>query len=306
MKISIIISTYSANRYSDLVDLLENIKIQTYDNIETIIIVDKDKVLYNKIENFISNNINMKIIFNPENKGLSSSRNIGIVHATGDIITFIDDDAIPDPKWIEVITNTFRSDDVGAVTGDIIPLWENEDMSWFPKELHWMISCSYIMTPSTKCEIERGFGTNMSFKKSIIDKIGMFNTNLGINGKNWVGGEDTDIFLRVREFGNKVIFDPDAKVFHKICAHRVNIWNIIKRAFDGGFSVAAMSKVRRYDITNSTENGYLKRLFFKFYPDKLKELIITPSWMITSKQITIVTTVILLEGIGYLYGKYIN
>jgi glycosyltransferase involved in cell wall biosynthesis len=303
MKISIIISTYSIDRYGDLVDLLESIKIQTYKDIEIIIIIDKDRELYNKIERIACDKYkNIKTVFNPKNRGLSYSRNVGIKCATGDIITFIDDDAIPVPKWAEVIVNTFDSDDVGAVTGDIIPLWEHEDMSWFPKELHWMISCSYIMTPSSKCEIERGFGTNMSFRSNLIDKIGMFNTNLGINGRKWVGGEDTDMFLRVRDSGKKIIFDPDVRVLHKICVHRVGIRNIMKRAFDGGVSLVYMSNIRSYDVKKSTEKDYLKKLIFKFYPKKFKMLISKPSDSL--RQMISVTIVIITQGTGYLYGKF--
>jgi len=111
-------------------------------------------------------------------------------------------------------------------------------MSWFPKELHWMISCSYIMTPNQKEEVERGFGTNMAFKRYLLDDVGMFDTNLGIKGKNWVGGEDTDMFLSIKEAGKKVIFNPDARVLHKVYAYRISTKNIMKRAFDGGVSVA--------------------------------------------------------------------
>lgn len=307
-KISIIISIYSIKRYDNIVDLSQNINIQTYNDIETIIIVDENIELYNKIENLLSNNKNVKIIFNHENRGLSYSRNIGIMNSTGDIVAFIDDDAIPDPRWAEVIANTFNNDDIGAVTGDIIPVWEYEYMSWFPIELHWMISCSYIMTPRHICEIERGFGTNMAFRRDLINDIGMFDINMGIKGRTWIGGEDSDMFLNVRDIGKKILFIPDAKVFHKIYSYRTNLKNIIKRAFSGGMSVAIMKrsrkkKLKNYDIKNSTENRYLKTLIFYFYPSKFKELIKRPC-ILPLKQMLTVFIVILTEGIGYLYGLY--
>lgn len=303
IKISIIISTYSEKRLSDLVDLLENIKIQSYEYCETIIVVDENKKLLNKIESLvISNNyISSKVVFNPVNKGLSNSRNIGISYSTGNIISFIDDDAIPDIKWAETIVKTFNNNEIGAVTGDIVPLWENKGMSWFPNELYWMISCSYMMTPDYKCEVERGFGTNMSFKRDLIEKIGMFNIDLGIKGKNWVGGEDTDMFLKVSEAGKKVIFDPEARVMHKIFSDRIKLNYIAKRAFNGGRSVAMMKKVRRYNIKNSTEGKYLKSILLHYYPNKLKVLFKSPC-STKLKQIAYVSIVIFFEGIGYLFG----
>lgn len=305
MKFSIIISTYSGDRFDDLMDLVKSISKQTYDNIETIIVIDEDRDLFYKVKDHLPGNkqSNFKVIFNPENKGLSYSRNIGMRQATGEIIAFIDDDAIPDPKWAETITNTFEADDdVGAVTGDVIPLWEDAQLSRFPKELHWMISCSYVMTPTRLEEVDRGFGTNMAFRRAVLNQVGTFDTNLGIKGKNWVGGEDSDMFLRVREFGKRVIFNPDAKVFHKVYAERISTKNILKRAFNGGVSVAVMKSVRRYDMKNSTENEYLKRLLFGFYPKAFKELVRKPS-MVLIKQMMVVGAVILFEGMGYLYGR---
>lgn len=301
-KISIIVSTYSLDRFSDIVDLLKSIKIQTYNNIETIIVIDENKELQNKIKNYISNNADIKVIFNPKNKGLSSSRNIGIINATGDVIAFIDDDAIPDPKWAEAVISTFENDDIGAVAGYIVPLWEHKNMSWFPKELFWMISCSYIMTPEHKCEVERGFGVNMAFKKDVFCKTGMFDTNLGINDKKWIGGEDTAMFLSVRDIGKKVMFNPDAKVLHKVYHYRIGLKNLIKRAFNGGLSVVMMKNIRKYNAENinSTENKYLMKLFLESYPNMFKKLPVRPKDI--SKQIIAVSLVIIAESLGYLYG----
>lgn len=303
IRLSIVASAYSFDRYNDLIDLLNGIKEQTYKEGEAIIVIDQNKELYGKISEYILlNNLHgIKLVFNSENRGLSYSRNIGVTHATGDIIAFIDDDAIPYPEWAEEILNTFNDDEIGAVTGDVIPLWEYKEMSWFPKELHWMISCSYIMTPNKKEEVERGFGTNMAFRKDLLYKVGMFDTNLGIKINNWVGGEDTDMFLSIKEMGKKVIFNPDAKVLHKVYAYRIGTKNIIKRAFNGGMSVAIMKKVRRYKIKNSIEDAYLKGLLFKFYPNILKEFMKKPS-VVPLKQMAIVSAVMIFESIGYLRG----
>ena len=157
MRLSTIISTYSSNRYFDLIELIDALKKQIDGYDEIIIVVDTNQRLYTNIKDHILkySNSNIKVIFNPENKGLSHSRNIGIHNSNGDILAFIDDDAIPYPNWTNEITKTFCKDDkIGAVTGDIIPIWEDNNMFWFPKELHWMISCSYTLTPKKEEEIE--------------------------------------------------------------------------------------------------------------------------------------------------------
>ena len=50
---------------------------------------------------------------------LSMSRNIGIAMAAGDVIAFIDDDAIPEPEWLDQAMAAFDSGDVGAVGGRV-------------------------------------------------------------------------------------------------------------------------------------------------------------------------------------------
>lgn len=310
-KVSIVISTYSKDRYEDLVDLLGKVNVQTYGNIETIVVVDNNKELYDIIvgdivKNAMFDKLNLKVVINTKRVGLSCSRNTGINNATGDIIAFIDDDAVPDNKWIENISKTFdiNYDEIGAVSGYMAPLWreKNNSILWFPKELFWMVGCSYIMTPDHQCEVERGFGSNMAIRRDVFDKIGLFNVNLGVKGKKWLGGEDTDMYLRIKNCGMKIMFTPDAIVFHKIHPSKINIVNIIKRAFDGGFSVAMMKSITKYDINVSAEDNYLKKLIFEFYPSKLKDLIMRPSKSV-SKQLFAVSAVIVSEGLGFLWYK---
>jgi len=304
MYLSVIISAYSLDRYRDLTEVLDGLKKQKFGSFEKIVVIDENKELFNNINEYIKINKidNIKTIFNPDNRGLSYSRNLGIENSTGSIIAFVDDDAIPFENWTKSIIKTFEEDKlIGAVTGDIIPLWEHESLSWFPRELHWMISCSYVMTPKIKQDFDRGFGTNMAFKREVFNKAGNFDTKFGINGKRWVGGDDTEMFLRVKKLGMKTVFNPETCVQHKVYKHRVKTRNIIKRAFNGGYSVFLMKRKLDYQLSDSKEQGYLRYLLLRFYPFKFKELISKPSLTIL-KQIFAVSIVVFFESAGYMYG----
>lgn len=306
MTLSIVVSAYSLERLHDLIDVIDGINNQTYSPIEAIIVIDKNKELFDKVDIYIKiNNLkNMYLIFNPENKGLSYSRNIGIENSHGSIVAFIDDDATPSVDWAKHIVETFNEDSlIGAVTGDVIPKWEFDGMSWFPKELYWMLSCSYVMTPTKKQEFERGFGTNMAFKRSVFNTLGTFDINLGINGKKWVGGEDSDMFLRVKKSGMKIIFDPKVQVQHKIYSYRIKIKNLAKRAFNGGYSVVLMKKLVKYSLYNSTEHKYVEHLIFNFFPKVLRG-IFTKFSLISIKQMFAVILVLSFESIGFIYGYF--
>jgi GT2 family glycosyltransferase len=303
-RISVIISTFSTKRYNDLIDLFQGLSAQTYKNIEVIVIIDENVELYERLSQYIkSNNLtNISVVLNQKNYGLSYSRNLGVRMASGSIVAYIDDDALPFPEWAEQIKKTFEDMSVGAVTGDVLPLWEEPSMSWFPKEIRWLVSCSYIMTPDQHSEVERGFGVNMAFRKELFQEIGVFDTNLGISGNRWIGGEDTDMFLRISEAGKKVIFNPQIRVLHKVPKTRISITNISKRAFNGGTSVAVMRKIRPYRIRKSTEKQYLSRILFEFYPNAFRKVITQPSKALL-KQIVYVSAVMAFQPIGFFYGN---
>lgn len=178
-------------------------------------------------------------------------------------------------------------------------------MSWFPKELQWMISCSYVMTPRKMQDVDRGFGTNMAFLKELVINAGMFDTNFGIKENKWIGGEDTKMFFNIKKYGKRVIFNPNTIVYHKIYSSRIKFSNIAKRSFSGGLSVAFMKNLLSYNVKNSMEDKYLNHLFFKFYPKSFTKLFNQPSKNIV-KQIAAVSLVILCEGSGYLYGSFIT
>jgi GT2 family glycosyltransferase len=306
MDLSIVVNTCSMTRYDHIIKLLCRIKEQTHKDIETIIVVDQNGVLYEKIKVFIDSTFpddhSIKLIHNPRNMGLSHGRNIGIANASGKIIVFTDDDAFPDSHWLEEIATTFDEDEnIGGVVGEVIPYWEKNGMEWFPRELYWMISCSYVLTPTEKQEVERGFGVNMAFRKSLIVQTGMFDMNFGIKNGRWIGGDDTNMFLKIKGSGNKIIYNPSAIVHHSIEANRIRLKAIARRAFNGGYSVSLLKKIKQYRMVNSTENGYLRLLLFRFYPEMLKDLVLRRSG-VPFKKMTYVTTAIVFEGLGYAYG----
>lgn len=305
MKVSIVICAYLSSSYDNLTTLLDSIKEQTSRSMEVIVVIDENMTLYEKLSEFIcARNYGSytKVIFNAINKGLSNGRNLGIENSSGDIVAFIDDDAYPEKNWIEAIQNIFTENlSIGGIVGKVVPLWEKPEMAWFPHELYWMVSCSYVMTPTSRQEVERGFGANMAFRRDLLIQAGLFNTNLGICKNRWIGGEDSDMFLKIKTGGNKVIYDPGVLVYHKIAAKRIKLKSVIVRAFNGGLSVCALKKGRQYRIMDSSENRYLNQLLFSFYPRVIRSSITNFSF-IPIKQMLFVTLVILFEGVGYLYG----
>ena len=153
--LSISITSYTIERLKDITELLDSIKAQTYSNIEIVFVAERSMELLSEVKRYGDENAiaNVKVIFNHGEAGMSAARNLGIREAKGDIIAFVDDDALLFPEWAEETVKTYEDNSTIAVTGPISPLWEDESMAWFPDELDWILGCSNFSGFSERREI---------------------------------------------------------------------------------------------------------------------------------------------------------
>ena len=91
-KISIITPCYTIVRLKDITELLDSIHIQTYENIEVLIVAERSLELAGSIRSYVEERgyHNTRVLYNQEEWGSYSARNLGIRQAQGDIIAFID------------------------------------------------------------------------------------------------------------------------------------------------------------------------------------------------------------------------
>jgi glycosyltransferase involved in cell wall biosynthesis len=145
---------------------------------------------------------------------LGLSRNIGLQLAAGDIVAFIDDDAIPPPVWLELLVARYADSHISAAGGPVfdVPL----------DRLEWQIcTCTRLGVPNTDSTgpIERYqgpdadpfaylAGCNMSFRRSALREIGGFNSVL------MYGYDDVDVCCRLIDAGHGIAYDDDAVVRH--------------------------------------------------------------------------------------------
>jgi hypothetical protein len=73
-------------------------------------------------------------VANHEARGLSGERNTGVAAATGDLIAFIDDDAIIDARWLDIPVARCKGPDILGDSGWINPLWVGLRPAWLPEE----------------------------------------------------------------------------------------------------------------------------------------------------------------------------
>lgn len=153
-------------------------------------------------------------------QGLSAARNKGIKEAKGDIIVYIDDDALVDTWYLRTIVE-YMSDhpEISAVGGPIIPSYEDtEEPKWmthYTKEL----LCGFLYYG----EEERSFpgdrypgGGNAAYRAEVFEKVGLFNTALGRKGNSLMGAEEKDIFDKMKAQGMRFMYLPKMILHHII------------------------------------------------------------------------------------------
>lgn len=298
MKISFIVCTYSIDLFRDAIECINSLINQDYVDKEILLVMDKNDELYDKFLSSLPTSVNIIINTRP---GLSEARNLGIRNAIGDIVVFIDDDAIADKYYILNLIKNYDDKNVVGSYGKILPKGKPN----YPAELYWIGGFTNKGFPEERCEVRNGYGCNMSFRRDIFDKVGLFNTNFGRIGKKLVTCEETVFSIKVLDSipGSKIVYDPSVIVHHKVHIYRQTLRYMMKRGYHEGIAKARISKLYKNGDNNkilSTEDTYLKYLLTKTIPGRM--ICIAAGTDITKniKDIISLFLVISSVGIGYI------
>jgi glycosyltransferase involved in cell wall biosynthesis len=302
MLVSAVVCTHSLDNYPNLVEAVDSLLSQTHTEMEVIVAVDGNAELYERVSAHYGGNKAVKTVLLKESVGVSGARNAGIKAAKGDIIAFIDDDATAEKGWIENLLSTYREYDAAAVGGKVLPVWLGGKPDYLPEELYWLVGITHEGFAEEKVvEVRNTFGPNMSFKKEVFQKAGVFNENLGFarKGTSYIQAEEPEFALRMRrELGKGVIYNPKAVVYHKIPPAKVKVGLLLKRAFYQGYSKALLKKLSISADSVATERSYLKALLFEYIPGRLKRF-----YRLTElKKLLMLFACIGAVGLGFVYG----
>ena len=143
--------------------------------------------------------------------GLSRARNRGLSASNSEVVAYLDDDALPDSNWLELIIEPFANPQVAVVTGDVIEP-ELEGKARNPT--------SHTRLDKTKkqwFEIAAfgglGIGTNMALRRSACKVPNFFDERLG-RGAPYHGMEEHLVFAQLVSHGHCAVHVPAAIVYH--------------------------------------------------------------------------------------------
>ncbi len=245
--ISLVIPCYSLERSADLLALLESIERQTAPIDELLVVVQKSEPLVALVRQRLTamQLPEARAIYLDAEPRVTVARNHAVRQARGDVIAFADDDSVLAESWCSETRRFYAEfpEAVGAA-GAILPLWDTLSMAWFPRELYWMLSCTYWRSERPEV-VRNGYGANMSFRRAAFDNGRLFSETLGISGwggSGWhgVGGEEPEFASRVtRETGGLIYFVPDIIAWHRVRRYRLALPALARRAYwEGRFKAA--------------------------------------------------------------------
>jgi glycosyltransferase involved in cell wall biosynthesis len=300
MLVSVVIPTYSMERYAVFFECVESVLAQTYEPLEVVIVVDGNMDVFERVREDFGDIENVLIHFNEENAGVSASRTLGAEQASGKVVAMIDDDATAEPDWVENLVDIYRQTDAIAVGGHVAPDWMTEKPDFFPEEFYWLVGCDEREFAEHMEEVRNTYGSNISFKRDVFLSVGGYDENTGRKGDQHIQAHEAPVGARLmKEFGQGVIYNENAVVNHRLFDYRGDFRWLVKRAFWQGFSKRIFNVL--YPDAPNDEGEFLNNLLLRWIPSRIGTLVREPS-SAKVKQLGAIGVFTVAVGAGYLYG----
>lgn len=183
--------------------------------------------------------------------GLSVARNAALREARGDLVAFIDDDALPGKGWMDAIGAAFAQHPaVGAVGGPVRLRWATAAPHWYSPELGSRYSALDLgPSPRALHFPEFPYGTNLAVRRALAVEIGGFSRHLGRQGSSLLSLEEGELCWRLEQAGHSVWWQPDMAVDHMVQPERAHVRFVIRRSFGDGRGSAMVAHLQGWPPT---------------------------------------------------------
>jgi GT2 family glycosyltransferase len=297
---SVIVCAFSSDRLEQTVACVESVLAQRPPPGQMIVVVDHNERLRVQLRGRLPSEV--EIVASRGERGLSSARNTAVGLSRGDLIVFIDDDAVAHEHWLERLLSAFEDPGVVGAGGQAVPAWERAQPAWFPDELLWVVGCSYRGLPQAGA-VRNPLGCNMAFRAALFDRVGLFDPGIGRLGSRPLGCEETEFCVRVARAipGARLLLVSGAEIDHHVPQERGLPRYLLRRCYYEGISKAL---VRKLGDTRSldTERAYVRRTLPARLRRSLQTTIAGPDRLAALGQIGAVVGGVCAAAAGFVFG----
>ena len=255
--LSVIVCTYNGEKYIE--DCLSSLAMQTLDSNKFEVIIVNNNSTDNTISiciRYCKENNNFKLI-SEKKQGLSKARNLGYKTALGDYIAYIDDDAKAEKSWCKMLISAFEGVEPKpiAVGGKVEPYYRIEPPKWFDDKLETFGVKNYSgFYQGVEDKEIRIVGSNMAFKKDVLEEFNGFSEDFGMYGDSIYFGEELELLIRISKKYSNIWCDSNILVYHIVKPFKMKIRNRLIRATYNGKNL--------YHIASSDKRHLL---FLKYF-----------------------------------------
>ncbi|NDE91376.1 MAG: glycosyltransferase family 2 protein [Alphaproteobacteria bacterium] len=222
---SAVICTF--NRYDLLPRAIESLRMQTIAADDYDIWIMDNSPASDQRKAFAQRYANIPNLYYAEvdRPGLSNARNLAAQHAKGEIIVYLDDDAVAVPTLLQEYKTAFTQLNAAVIGGKVLPDFAIPKPSWLDDRLLTYLSlCNFGDETKLLIGSDEPVGANIAFNRAILLQSGGFNPSLGRLGMdthNLLSGEESDCQRRIKSMGHAVGYAPNAQAIHTIPASRL-------------------------------------------------------------------------------------
>lgn len=257
-QISAIICTH--NRDSYLGAAIDSLLAQDFTDFEVLVVDNGSSDRTREIIEYRLSHPCLKYIWEPT-IGLSVARNTGASTAQGEILAYLDDDAIASPQWLSVLHSAYQNNQKLAIAGGKVTLiWpENQPYpNWLSPNLASNLGAYDLgnepLNINTPGLTPRGL--NYSIRRSFLEQIGGFDTNLGRIGKTLLSNEELHVTEQALKQGWQVAYLPTALVAHNVAPERIKTTWFLQRGWWQGISEFHRQQINgKIGISQLSEGG---------------------------------------------------
>jgi GT2 family glycosyltransferase len=263
---SVAICAYTMRRWDNLLAAVGSVLRQLRPGDECLVIIDHNAELLAKVltefEGADHDHREVRVLANSGPQGLSGARNTAIAASRGDILAFLDDDAVASELWLDRMRSALADPEVFAVGSAALPQWPGSGRPpWFPPEFDWVVGCSYLGLPAARADVRNVIGAAMAFRREAFELAGVFSTVVGRIGTTPTGCEETELCIRLRQARPtaRVSYLPDVAVAHHVTADRLSLSYFFRRCVGEGQSKARVSRLVGAGDALASERTYVRQ-----------------------------------------------